>query len=74
MVEVYVNASLKEAKRRDPKGLYRDHQSGKFQGLIGVSNGVPYETPENPDVKLDSEDFGADECASKLVNYLLGRK
>ena len=73
MAEVYVYVSLEEAARRDPKGLYRDAQSGGSHGLIGVSEEVPYEPPDNPELKLDTEHLDAESCAFQLVDYMIGR-
>ena len=73
MSEIYVRVSLAEAARRDPKGLYRDQDSGKIQGLVGVAEDVPYEPPEHPDLILDTEKVVADSCASRLTEHLIGR-
>ena len=71
--EVYVSVTLTEAAKRDPKGLYRDHYSGKLQGLVGVSEEVPYERPVNPDLKLDTEVSDAEACSLILFDYLIDR-
>ncbi len=52
-VEVYVKVSLKEAKRRDPKGLYAKVASGEITGFTGVD--APFEEPQDPEVSLDTE-------------------
>jgi len=43
-LEVFVDTSLAECQRRDPKGLYR---GGDTDFVPGV--GIPYEPPERPD-------------------------
>ena len=69
-VEVYIKANLDEVMRRDPKGLYRKVREGSLSGFIGIDRQVPYEPPENPELILDTEMLGVDECASTLAGLL----
>jgi bifunctional enzyme CysN/CysC len=46
--EVFVDTSLEECERRDPKGLYAKARAGEIKDLTGV--GSPYEAPEKPDL------------------------
>ena len=69
-VEVYIKANLDEVMRRDPKGLYRKVREGSLSGFIGIDSQVPYEPPENPELILDTEMLGVDECASTLAGLL----
>jgi adenylyl-sulfate kinase len=48
--EVFVNTSLEECARRDPKGLYARADSGAIRNLTGV--GAPYQQPGAPDVEI----------------------
>ncbi|MEM0117556.1 MAG: adenylyl-sulfate kinase [Conexivisphaerales archaeon] len=68
-VEVFVKASLETCRRRDPKGLYAKAEKGEITNLTGLQE--PYEEPLNPDVVLDTERFGPNECVEQLVSYLL---
>jgi len=52
-VEVYVRASLAICETRDPKGLYRKARAGEILDMTGI--GAPYETPEAPELMLDTE-------------------
>ncbi len=70
-VEVYVKASLAAVARRDPKGIYRQAHEGRLTGVIGLSPGVLYEVPLDPDVVLDTETVDARSCAATLVAALL---
>lgn len=65
--EIYVKASAAACRRRDPKGLYARVDAGKLENMIGVSPRVPYETPQDPDLELDTEVLGPEECATRLV-------
>jgi bifunctional enzyme CysN/CysC len=46
--EVFVDTSLEECERRDPKGLYAKARAGEIKDLTGV--GSPYEAPTSPDL------------------------
>ena len=48
-VEVFVNTSLEECERRDPKGLYEKARKGKIKNMTGIS--APYEIPKNANVE-----------------------
>ena len=52
-VEVFVDASLEVCEQRDPKGLYARARAGDIEEMTGIDS--PYEAPENPDLRLDSE-------------------
>src|SRR6185503_17756678 len=45
--EVFVDTSLEECERRDPKGLYAKARAGEITDLTGV--GAPYEAPTSPE-------------------------
>ena len=56
--EVFVNTSLEECTRRDPKGLYARAERGAISNLTGV--GAPYEPPAAPEVEIsETLDVGA---------------
>ncbi|MGD9882583.1 MAG: adenylyl-sulfate kinase [Reyranella sp.] len=48
--EIFVDTSLDECERRDPKGLYRKARAGSLQNFTGLDS--PYEPPEQPDLHL----------------------
>ncbi|CAD7928347.1 unnamed protein product [Amoebophrya sp. A25] len=70
-VEVFVNASLAEAERRDVKGLYARARAGKIKEFTGIS--APYDVPENPDIELRTDDDSAEESAAKLFQHIMDR-
>ena len=49
-VEVFVDTSLEECERRDPKGLYAKARSGELPGFTGIDD--PYEPPLHPEVRI----------------------
>jgi adenylylsulfate kinase len=64
-LEVYVHASVAECERRDVKGLYQRARSGEIQGFTGVSD--PYEEPNAPELRVDTEQESAEDSAARLV-------
>jgi len=73
--EVYVKCSLdlcmeREGTRRAeyaPPGIYA---KATEQGAMVPGVNVPYEEPVNPEVVVDSETMGVDECAKKIVAFI----
>ncbi len=67
-VEVYVECSIPELTRRDVKGLYEKAIKGEIANFTGVSD--PYEAPENPDIKVNSETEELAESVAKVMTRL----
>lgn len=70
-VEIYVSASLETCEARDPKGLYKKARAGQIPDFTGVS--APYESPEQPELVLDTGKLSVPESVSALFRYLEGR-
>lgn len=68
-IEVYVAAGLDELVRRDVKGLYAKALRGEVANFTGVSD--PYEAPENPQIKIDTEVQNVVESADQVWDYLV---
>jgi sulfate adenylyltransferase len=64
-VEVHVATSVEECERRDRKGLYKQAREGKIKEFTGISD--PYEVPENPELRLDTEAFDVDHGAHQVL-------
>ena len=64
-VEVHVATSLEECERRDRKGLYKMAREGKIKEFTGISD--PYDVPETPEVRLDTESYDVDYCAQQVI-------
>jgi adenylylsulfate kinase len=67
-VEVFVDVSLEEATRRDTKGLYEKAIRGEIKGFTGVDD--PYEAPEDPDIRIDTDTESPEESAGRIVSLL----
>jgi adenylylsulfate kinase len=68
-VEVYVDCTVEECRKRDPKGLWNQQKKGKISTLPGA--GVPYEEPLEPEVVVDSRLLGPKEAARLVSQALL---
>jgi len=64
-IEVHVSTSLAECERRDRKGLYQLARAGKIKEFTGISD--PYEVPENPQLRLDTEQLEVDASAHQII-------
>ena len=71
-IEVYIEASVDACAERDVKGLYAKAFSGEIKEFTGVSD--PYEPPENPEVRLKTEEQEPAESAAQLITYLEERE
>lgn len=68
-IEVYVNCSIEECERRDPKGLYKKARNNEIPNFTGISS--PYEAPVHPEIIVDSEKFSIEQCANQIYEYLV---
>jgi adenylylsulfate kinase len=64
-VEIYVATPLDECERRDVKGLYARARRGEIKNFTGIDD--PYETPENPELTLDTRALSVEECVARVV-------
>ena len=67
-VEVHVATSLEECERRDRKGLYKLAREGKIKEFTGISD--PYDEPQTPEVRLETEGTDVDFCAQQVLLQL----
>lgn len=64
-IEVHVATSVEECERRDRKGLYKLAREGKIKEFTGISD--PYEAPEKPELRVDTQDVDVDHCAHQVL-------
>jgi len=67
-LEVFVDTSLEECIRRDPKGLYKKAMAGEIKDLTGLQD--PYEHPEHPELVIPTESATVDEAAGMVIATL----
>ena len=64
-IEVHVATSIAECERRDRKGLYKLAREGKIKEFTGISD--PYDVPEKPELRLETEKVDVDNCAHQVL-------
>ena len=70
-IEVHVSTPLKICEKRDRKGMYAKARAGLIKGFTGVDD--PYESPESPEVIINTTDLTPDEAAQEIL-LLLAQK
>ena len=63
-VEVYVDTPLEICEKRDRKGMYAKARAGKIKHFTGIDD--PYETPENPEVVIDTRELTPELAAHRI--------
>jgi adenylylsulfate kinase len=67
-IEVFVDCSLDEAEKRDPKGLYKKARAGEIKNFTGIDD--PYEAPESAEIHLHTDQMTLQEEVDLLLEYL----
>lgn len=68
-IEVFIDTPLNIAEERDVKGLYAKARAGELKNFTGIDS--PYETPENPEIKIDTTQIDIESAADKIIQVLL---
>ncbi|WP_374541218.1 sulfate adenylyltransferase subunit CysN [Sphingorhabdus sp.] len=69
-VEIFVDTPLEVAETRDVKGLYKKARAGALKNFTGIDS--PYESPEAPDIRIDTTQTTAEAAAELIVERILG--
>ena len=67
-IEIFVDTPLEVCEQRDVKGLYAKARAGKLPNFTGISS--TYESPENPEIRIDTTQTSAEEAAEQIIDYL----
>lgn len=70
-LEVFVDCSLDELERRDPKQLYRRAREGEIKHMTGIDD--PYEPPASPELRLRTDQLSEAECVVQVMQILRDR-
>ncbi len=68
-IEIHVSTPLAVCEGRDRKGLYAKARQGVIPEFTGISD--PYETPEHPELDIDTSMLAPAEAAQEIMLYLL---
>ena len=66
--EIHVDTPLDVAEERDVKGLYKRARAGKIKNFTGIDS--PYEPPTDPELRLDTVNVSADDCADLIIDRM----
>ena len=67
-IEVFVDCSLAEAEKRDPKGLYKKARAGEIKNFTGIDD--PYEAPVNPEIHVKTDEMTVEEEVQIILDHL----
>lgn len=67
-IEIHTTCSLEVCEQRDVKGLYKRARQGEIAHFTGISS--PYELPEDPDLRLDTEHSSLEEAVAQVLAIL----
>lgn len=70
-IEVFVDCSLNEAEKRDPKGLYKKARAGEIKNFTGIDD--PYEAPLKPEIHLHTDKSSLQEEVEIMLAVLKER-
>lgn len=71
-IEVFMDTPLAVCESRDPKGLYAKARAGQIPNFTGIDS--VYESPERPELCLDTSRDSVDACVAKLLVCLRQRR
>ncbi|TFG80203.1 MAG: adenylyl-sulfate kinase, partial [Chromatiales bacterium] len=64
-LEVHLSTSIEVCEQRDRKGLYAKARAGILKEFTGISD--PYEVPENPELRIDTQGVTPDMVAHRIL-------
>jgi adenylylsulfate kinase len=67
-IEVFVDCSLAEAEKRDPKGLYKKARAGEIKNFTGIDD--PYEAPTRAEIHLHTDQMTLEEEVRIILEHL----
>jgi len=69
-LEIHVATPLEVCEQRDRKGLYAKARAGVIKEFTGISD--PYEEPENPEMRIDTQNLSPELAAHRILVKLEG--
>jgi len=67
-IEVYLDTPLSVCQQRDPKKLYQKAKLNQIENFTGISS--IYETPNNAEIVLNTENTSVKECVKIILDYI----
>ncbi|MEO8331735.1 MAG: adenylyl-sulfate kinase [Gallionella sp.] len=70
-IEIYCNAPIEVCEARDVKGMYKKARAGQIAEFTGISS--PYETPENPELAVNTGAAELEDCVRQVIGEMVQR-
>jgi len=70
-IEIYCDAPIEVCETRDVKGMYKRARAGQIAEFTGISS--PYETPENPELIVNTGEAKLEACVLQVVGEMIRR-
>ena len=67
-IEAYIKCSPSVCEERDVKGMYKKARLNEIKNFTGVND--DYETPDKPDLTVNTETNSLDECVDQIAEHL----
>lgn len=71
-IEVFVDTSLAECEKRDPKGLYKRARAGEIKQFTGID--AEYQSPLKPEIHLVADRDDLNELVEQCLSVLREQK
>jgi sulfate adenylyltransferase len=68
---IHVATPLEICELRDLKGLYAKARAGQITGFTGIDD--PYESPESPELRIDTSMLDPKDAIENVMKYLEGQ-
>jgi bifunctional enzyme CysN/CysC len=68
-LEIFIDTPMQQAEARDVKGLYKKARAGQLANFTGIDS--PYETPENPEIHIDTTKMTPEQAAELIVERFI---
>lgn len=70
-VEIFLDCSLEECERRDPKGLYQKARRGEIPEFTGITS--PFEPPVQAELSVPTDRQSIEESVETVLSFLESR-
>ncbi|MSO59152.1 MAG: sulfate adenylyltransferase subunit CysN [Ilumatobacteraceae bacterium] len=67
-IEVFVDAPIAVAEKRDPKGLYKKARAGELPNFTGIDS--EYERPTSPSIHIHTDELEVDAGVEAILQHL----
>ncbi|PCH63298.1 MAG: adenylyl-sulfate kinase [SAR86 cluster bacterium] len=67
-IEVFIDSSLEQCERHDPKGLYAKARRGELKNFTGIDS--VYEAPAHAEIHIQTKNQSAEQAADAILAYL----